>query len=433
MMMQEKLAALRLPEPIAVVGMGVSGKSAFRYLQAAGYQVQAFDGKAQGEILPLCLDDPAQFAAFATLIVSPGIDRRTAAIASAGGEVINDVELFARLVEKPVLAVTGSNGKSTVVSMLAETLSALGQRVRLCGNIGRPVLEALFDAPQETDCYVVELSSYQLEVCPSLQIAVGAIVNITPDHLDRYDSFADYAQAKANLVRQSAVCVLNADDAQCAALEDLAAQTLFYGKGKAACVQDDALWLDGEKVLDTRQLSVYGAHNAANALVALLMLRAFGADMAEAAAALCLFKGLPHRMVLVGEYGGVRYLNDSKATNIGATAAALAGISAPIYLIAGGVGKNQDFKELAQVILQSSVKKVLLIGVDNRDMQAALQTGGIDYVDCGEMHHAVQYAKQAAQAGDWVLLSPATASFDQFSGYDARGSCFAYEVQNQCQ
>lgn len=428
-----KLAALQLKAPIAVVGMGVSGKAAYRYLQAAGYAVQAFDSKVAEGILPLDLDDAAQFAAFATLVVSPGIDRRQAAIAQAKAEVMNDVELFACLVEKPVLAVTGSNGKSTVVSMLAQTLSALGKETRLCGNIGRPVLEALFDAPEQTDCYVIELSSYQLEICPSLQVAVGAILNITPDHLDRYDSFADYAAAKANLVRQSAVSVLNADDEQSAALQHLARQSWLYGEAEANRVQDEALWLDGEKIIDVNQLSVYGAHNAANALVCLMMLKAFGIAPQAAAAELRFFKGLPHRMVLVGEYGGVRYLNDSKATNIGATAAALAGITAPVWLIAGGVGKNQDFRELAEVILAANVKKVLLIGVDNRDMQAALQAAAIEYVDCYEMSQAVQYAKQHAVSGDWVLLSPATASFDQFSGYDARGNCFAYEVQNQCQ
>lgn len=433
MSMQEKLAALRLPEPIAVAGMGLSGKAALRCLRAAGYEVQGFDGRAEGDTQPLDLDNPAQFEGFASVVVSPGIDRRLPAIAHSRALMMNDIELFARLAEKPVLAVTGSNGKSTVVSMLAHTLAALGQEVRLCGNIGRPVLEALFDSPEQTDCYVVELSSYQLELCPSLAVAVGAVLNITPDHLDRYDSFADYAAAKANLARQSAVCVLNGDDPHCRALADLPARALFYGQSEAARVAEDALWIGGEKVLDTAQLGVHGAHNAANALVTLLMLQAYGLDTAAAAAVLCSFTGLPHRMVLVGEYGGVRYLNDSKATNIGATAAALAGISAPLWLIAGGVGKNQDFRELAQVILGADVKQVLLIGVDNRDMQAALSAAGIDYLDCGEMHRAVAYAKAHARPGDWVLLSPATASFDQFSGYDARGACFAYEVQNTCQ
>lgn len=433
MSMQEKLAALGLAEPIAVVGMGVSGRSAFQYLQAAGYQVQAFDAKAQEGVHSLVLEDAAQFVGFATLVVSPGIDRRKAAIAASTAEVMNDVELFARLVEKPVLAVTGSNGKSTVVSMLAHTLSALGYQVRLCGNIGRPVLEALFDVPEQTDFYVLELSSYQLEICPSLVIDVGAVLNITPDHLDRYDGFSDYADAKANLVRQSRVCVLNADDEQCVLLQDLCEQVLLYGLGQAQCVKEEALWIAGKKVLATEQLSVYGAHNATNALVCLLMLQSLQIEVSAAAKALMLFTGLPHRMVLVGQYHGVRYLNDSKATNIGATAAALAGVHEPIWLIAGGVGKNQDFRELAQVIKRSSVKQVLLIGVDNRDMQSALQAGAIDYVDCGEMSKAVQYAKAHAQSGDCVLLSPATASFDQFSGYDARGNCFAYEVMNQCQ
>lgn len=430
--MLQKLKQLKLAEPIAVVGMGLSGKSALKYLQQAGYQVTGLDERAQDGVTPVSLDCADALQGFATAIVSPGIDRRKPAVQQFSGAVINDVELFARLVEKPVTAVTGSNGKSTVVTMLAEVLQGAGLAVRLCGNIGRPVLEALFDAPEHTDVYVLELSSYQLEICPSLHIDVGAVVNVSPDHLDRYDRYADYVDAKANLARQSQVCVLNGDDEACLRMVELSAQAVFYGKNTVNRIENGKIVLNNQAVCQVNQLSVHGLHNYANALVTLLMASALGIDTKVAVETLMVFRGLPHRMRLVAEQNGVRYLDDSKATNIGATAAALAGAEAPVWLIAGGLGKGQDFSELAKIIQTSPVKKVLLIGVDNCDMEQAFTQAGIDFEVCGEMSRAVQFAKAHAQVGDWVLLSPATASFDQFSGYAERGDRFAYEVTS-CQ
>lgn len=432
--MTSKLRALALAEPVLVVGMGASGHVALDLLREAGYDAIGLDERLEERrIEKRNFDDPQAFAGAGTLVVSPGVDRRRAAFAASFAQQINDVELFARLNDKPVLAVTGSNGKSTVVTLLAKSLQYAGFKAKLCGNIGRPVLDALFD-PEEADCYVIELSSYQLELCPSLYPRVGAVLNITPDHLDRYDSFADYAAAKGNLVRQSSICILNGEDDECAKLAGEGQNIIFYGTAATLPnrVSDGKIYLHNQLVLDTERLRLSGSHNFSNVLCVLLMLEAFGVRPQQVLPALETFAGLPHRMQTVAEENGVRWINDSKATNIGAAAASLAGLKNPVILIAGGVGKNQDFSLLAQVIQASTVRQVLLIGVDNRDMMTAFDAVKIAYENCGTLDKAVARARELAQSGDCVLLAPATASFDQFNGYDARGNAFAYEVTSTC-
>ena len=403
-----KLRALALAEPVYVIGMGASGHVALDLLREAGYDAIGLDERLdERRIEKRNFDDPQAFAGAGTLVVSPGVDRRRAAFANSYALQINDVELFARLNDKPVLAVTGSNGKSTVVTLLAAALNHAGYRAKLCGNIGRPVLDALFDG-EDADCYVIELSSYQLELCPTLYPRVAAVLNVTPDHLDRYDDFAAYAAAKANLVRQSSICILNGDDEACVAMAADGQNIIYYGTSATLLnrVADGKIWLHGHAVLDTAPQQVLSALET--------------------------FAGLPHRMQLVSEENGVRWYDDSKATNIGAAAAALAGIDGAVVLIAGGGGKNQDFSLLARELQQAKLRGVLLIGVDNRDMAAAFTAAGIAFEDCGTMAKAVARARELAQPGDSVLLAPATASFDQYSGYDARGNDFAYEVTGLC-
>ena len=432
--MTSKLRALALAEPIFVVGMGASGHVALDLLREAGYDAIGLDERLdERRIEKRDFDDPQAFAGAGTLVVSPGIDRRRAAFTHSYAQQINDIELFARLNDKPVLAVTGSNGKSTVVTLLAQALNHAGHKAKLCGNIGRPVLDALFDG-EAADCYVIELSSYQLELCPSLYPRVAAVLNVTPDHLDRYDDFAAYAAAKANLVRQSSICILNGDDEACVAMAEDGQNIIYYGTSATLPnrVEGGKIWLHGHALLETARLRLGGAHNHANILCTLLMLEAYGVAPQQVLSALETFAGLPHRMQLVSEENGVRWYDDSKATNIGAAAAALAGIDGAVVLIAGGVGKNQDFAQLAAIIKTSSVRHVLLIGVDNRAMQAAFTAANVAYEDCGSMDKAVERARSLAQAGDTVLLAPATASFDQYSGYDARGNAFAYEVTSTC-
>ena len=432
--MTSKLRALALAEPIFVVGMGASGHVALDLLREAGYDAIGLDERLdERRIEKRNFDDPQAFAGAGTLVVSPGVDRRRAAFTHSYAQQINDIELFARLNDKPVLAVTGSNGKSTVVTLLAQALNHAGHKAKLCGNIGRPVLDALFDG-EPADCYVIELSSYQLELCPSLYPRVAAVLNVTPDHLDRYDDFAAYAAAKANLVRQSSICILNGDDEACVAMAEDGQNIIYYGTSATLPnrVEGGKIWLHGQAVLEVNRLRLGGAHNHANVLCTLLMLEAFGVAPQQALPALETFAGLPHRMQLVSEENGVRWYDDSKATNIGAAAAALAGIDGDVILIAGGVGKNQDFSLLARELQQAKLRGVLLIGVDNRDMIAAFTAAGIAFEDCGTMDKAVARARAIAQAGDSVLLAPATASFDQYSGYDARGDAFAYEVTSTC-
>ena len=432
--MTSKLRALALAEPIFVVGMGASGHVALDLLREAGYDAIGLDERLdERRIEKRNFDDPQAFAGAGTLVVSPGVDRRRAAFTHSYAQQINDVELFARLNDKPVLAVTGSNGKSTVVTLLAQALNHAGHKAKLCGNIGRPVLDALFDG-EAADCYVIELSSYQLELCPSLYPRVAAVLNVTPDHLDRYDDFAAYAAAKANLVRQSSICILNGDDEACVAMAEDGQNIIYYGTSATLPnrVEGGKIWLHGHALLETARLRLGGAHNHANILCTLLMLEAYGVAPQQVLSALETFAGLPHRMQLVSEENGVRWYDDSKATNIGAAAAALAGIDGAVVLIAGGVGKNQDFSLLARELQQANLRGVLLIGVDNRDMAAAFTAAGIAFEDCGTMDKAVARARAIAQAGDSVLLAPATASFDQYSGYDARGDAFAYEVTSTC-
>ena len=432
--MTSKLRALALAEPIFVVGMGASGHVALDLLREAGYDAIGLDERLdERRIEKRDFDDPQAFAGAGTLVVSPGVDRRRAAFTHSYAQQINDIELFARLNDKPVLAVTGSNGKSTVVTLLAQALNHAGHKAKLCGNIGRPVLDALFDG-EAADCYVIELSSYQLELCPSLYPRVAAVLNVTPDHLDRYDDFAAYAAAKANLVRQSSICILNGDDEACVAMAEDGQNIIYYGTSATLPnrVEGGKIWLHGHALLETARLRLGGAHNHANILCTLLMLEAYGVAPQQVLSALETFAGLPHRMQLVSEENGVRWYDDSKATNIGAAAAALAGIDGTVVLIAGGVGKNQDFSLLARELQQANLRGVLLIGVDNRDMIAAFTAAGIAFEDCGTMDKAVARARAIAQAGDSVLLAPATASFDQYSGYDARGDAFAYEVTSTC-
>lgn len=432
--MTSKLRALALAEPIFVVGMGASGHVALDLLREAGYDAIGLDERLdERRIEKRDFDDPQAFAGAGTLVVSPGIERRRAAFTHSYAQQINDIELFARLNDKPVLAVTGSNGKSTVVTLLAQALNHAGHKAKLCGNIGRPVLDALFDG-EAVDCYVIELSSYQLELCPSLYPRVAAVLNVTPDHLDRYDDFAAYAAAKANLVRQSSICILNGDDEACVAMAEDGQNIIYYGTSATLPnrVEGGKIWLHGHALLETARLRLGGAHNHANILCTLLMLEAYGVAPQQVLSALETFAGLPHRMQLVSEENGVRWYDDSKATNIGAAAAALAGIDGAVVLIAGGVGKNQDFSLLARELQQANLRGVLLIGVDNRDMAAAFTAADIAFEDCGTMDKAVARARAIAQAGDSVLLAPATASFDQYSGYDARGDAFAYEVTSTC-
>ncbi|MDQ2069508.1 UDP-N-acetylmuramoyl-L-alanine--D-glutamate ligase [Natronospira bacteriovora] len=428
-----------------VVGLGRTGFSVARHLVMRGEPVAVVDSRPSPPLLDRLREElpqaewlgafPASLPAdVGRLIVSPGVASNEPLLTAArrqGVDVLGDVELFARLARAPLVAVTGSNGKSTVVSLLAHLLDAPGYRVVPGGNLGRPALELL---EEDADLYVLEVSSFQLETTRSLDAAVGVILNLSPDHLDRHGDMAAYAGAKARLAAQSRIAVLNRDDERVAAMAGLARRIIWFGAGEPAAdefglrsVEERCCFAHGERVLGPADLpGLPGGHNRLNVLAALAAVHALGLDPVAALARLGSFHGLPHRMALVAERDGVRWINDSKATNLGATLAALAGLSEPVVLIAGGQGKGQDFTPLRPA-LAHSVRAVVLMG-EAADALAAQVPEAVALERATDMDQAVTVAAGLARPGDTVLLSPACASFDLFDGFEARGRAFEQAV-----
>jgi UDP-N-acetylmuramoylalanine--D-glutamate ligase len=353
-----------------------------------------------------------------------------------GIEVVGDVEIFARALARDgkgvrVLGVTGTNGKSTVTALAAHMGRAAGLDAHAVGNIGVPVLDALGAAEAKgfPDLYVVELSSYQLETTASLALDAATMLNLTQDHLDRYDSLAAYAGAKERIFRHCARRVVNRDDAWSAAMGD--ADAYSFGLGEP---MDELQWgLDAprrmlrrgrEALLPAAEMGMPGLHNVANGLAAHALASAIGLAPEPVAQALREFKGLPHRVQPVAEARGVRFYDDSKGTNVGASVAALEGFDVPVVLIAGGDGKGQDFAPLAPAV-KAHARAVVLIGRDADAIAMALLATGVRIESAATMEAAVEEAFALARAGDAVLLSPACASFDMFRNYGHRGDVFA--------
>jgi len=434
-----------------VVGLGKTGVSAVRYLAKRGLPVKATDSRAA----PPGLADLGSLAAgldlrlggfdlslledASRLLISPGVslEEPIAAAARARGiEVLGDVELFARAVRAPVIGVTGTNGKSTVTSLVAHMARSAGCRVLAGGNLGEPALD-LLEQPVP-DLYVLELSSFQLETTESLDLIAAVVLNVSPDHLDRYASVEAYAAAKQRIFTRAATLVLNADDARVRAMRRADARVLTFSVESAAAdyhlssasAEDGAarcLCRRGQPLLALAAMKLAGQHNAANALAALALGEAAGLPPAAMLAALEEFPGLPHRCAWVADIAGVRYLDDSKGTNVGATVAAVAGIAEPLVVIAGGLGKGQDFAPLAAAF-RGKVRHVVLIGRDGPAIARALEgTASVEYA--ADMPAAVRAAARAARPGDTVLLSPACASLDMFRDYAARGAAFAAAVR----
>jgi len=329
--------------------------------------------------------------------------------------------------------VTGTNGKSTVTTLLAGMAARAGLRTRSGGNLGEPALDLLDDAAQ---LYVLELSSYQLETTHSLSLAAAAVLNVTPDHLDRYGGIDAYAAAKARIYARCEVAVINRDDARVAAMIGPARRSLSfslradagadYALGAGA---DGARWLarHGELLLPVSDMKLRGAHNAANALAALALGEALALPLPAMLEELRNFAGLPHRSQWVADVRGVHYVDDSKGTNVGATIAAVTGLEGPLLVILGGDGKGQDFRPL-RAAFAGKVRAALLIGRDAPALERALA----DVCDCrlaASLEQAVDMAAGLAQGGDTVLLSPACASFDMFRDYVHRGRVFVAAVQ----
>ena len=432
-----------------VVGLGETGLSVLRYLARRGVPVAVVDSRAQPPALERLRNEniadvalflggfsDEAFARAEQLVVSPGValdEPQIAAARARGVPVTGDIELFAQAARAPVIAVTGSNGKSTVVTLLGAMARRAGKDVRVGGNLGTPALDLLAD--QEPDLYVLELSSFQLETVQSLRPRAAVVLNVSEDHMDRYHTLQDYAAAKQVIYRGAAVQVVNADDPLAAALADPARPQVVYRSAAPAAAQEYGLmdvngvtWLarGEQRLMPVSAIRLAGRHNHSNALAALALGEAAGLPLSAMLETLAEFQGLPHRMQFVAEHAGVRWYNDSKGTNVGATQAAIAGVDGPVLLIAGGDGKGQDFAPLAAA-LAGKGRGVVLIGRDAARLDAVLNTV-LPVQHARDMRQAVQCAAAMAIAGDTVLLSPACASTDMFRNYVERGEIFTRTV-----
>lgn len=432
-----------------VVGLGKTGLSCVRFLVAQGESVMVVDSrqnppglselKTEFPDVPCILGDfdQAFLASAASLVVSPGVSINLPEIEHAkdnGVSVLGDVELFARHAQAPVVAITGSNGKSTVTTLVYEMAKAANKNVRVGGNIGTPVLELIEST--EPDLYVLELSSFQLETTDSLKLAAATVLNISQDHLDRYSGMQGYIDAKKRIFAHAKCGVLNADDEVVSTMASGISQCVKFSLSEPKTEsdfgvrqQDGELWIaKGESnLLSINELKVVGMHNVANALAALALGEQVGLPLTAMLEALRQFKGLPHRCQWIASINGVDWYNDSKATNVGSAEAAIIGLDRPIVLIAGGEGKGQDFSPLKEALAKHG-RGVVLIGCDADEIEKALDAV-VPTVRASSMEQAVEKSAQLAQSGGAVLLAPACASFDMFSGFEDRGNQFIAAVQ----
>lgn len=436
------------PRKAMVVGLGKSGLSAARYLRAQGYCVAVTDSRIAPPGLAALRDTLPDIAVFVgefsdaalanadVVVVSPGVplqDPFIKHVRATGVELVGDVELFARVAAQPVVAITGSNGKSTVATLFAVMAETAKRRVGLGGNVGTPALDLLL---QDVDLYVLELSSFQLESTRSLAPSAAVILNITPDHIDWHGSMESYAAAKARIYRNAKSCIFNRDDEWSTRLAADVPGAISFGLDVPVRDEDFGIheqngvtWLaqGRENLIRVDELKLAGAHNHANALACLAL--GFATELPREAmlSALRKFTGLPHRMTHVANHNEVIFVDDSKGTNVGATVAAIRGAGCPLVLIAGGDGKGQDFSELAEA-LRGKAHHVVLIGKDANRIESAIGDA-VPVLHASDMRIAVQMAAAAARPGDMVLLSPACSSLDMFANYEARGDAFAQAVR----
>ncbi|MGH7056369.1 MAG: UDP-N-acetylmuramoyl-L-alanine--D-glutamate ligase [Acetobacteraceae bacterium] len=432
-----------------VVGLGASGMSALGYLQRQGCVVRATDDRADKaplageawcppETAGECLDDVD------TLVVSPGVPLNSPLIKAArerGIEVLGDIELFARALDRvpgsgsrvpEVIAVTGTNGKSTVASLVAAMAARAGRRVAAGANLGTPALDLI--AP-DVEVYVLELSSFQLETTISLVPAAAVVLNVSADHLDRYPGLEVYAAAKARIYARAGIAVANRDDPVVMEMVQEMGGVVSFGLGVPAageyglCKRGGETFLcrGDETLLAAREVPLAGRHNRANVLASWALGAALGLPDEAIREAVRAFRPLPHRLAPVGSHRGVRYLDDSKATNVSAACAALAGLAGPLVVIAGGEGKGQDFAAFADC-LAARAHAVVLIGVAANAIEAAI-AGRVLVVRANSMDAAVEAAAVRSEPGGCVVLAPACASFDMFRDYKARGELFVRAVE----
>lgn len=435
-----------------IVGLGKTGLSCARYLAAQGVAFAVTDSREAPPGLALLREEMPDLAIFlggfksevfeaaSRLVVSPGVSLQEPQIQAAmqrGVEVLGDIELFARVVDAPVIAITGSNGKSTVTTLVGEMARIAGIPVAIGGNLGSPALDLLNDAVQ---LYVLELSSFQLETTRSLKAAAAVVLNISADHMDRYPDLAHYMAAKAVIYQGAEQAIINRDDPRVVQLAEQNDALIGFSLntpheadfGVSEIEQVPWLCQGTLPLLPVSELRMAGRHNLANALAALALGTAVGLPMAAMLRALRTFTGLPHRTQFVASKRELRWYNDSKGTNVGATLAALQGLhpaegDSLTVLIAGGDCKGADFSELAPVV-ERTARAVILIGRDAPAIAAVLQ-GRTKLVQVKTLFDAVQQAVELAEPGDRVLLSPACASFDMFANFEERGQAFVDAVE----
>ena len=425
---------------VAVIGLGLTGRACVRFLLDRGVAPELFDTREHCDVTATRALMPdadihlgplsaAQLCQYQLLLVSPGVAISTPAIAEARAQGVliwGDIELFAHFAKAPVVAITGSNGKTTVTTLVGEMAEVAGCRVAVGGNIGVPALDLLDD---RVELYVLELSSFQLETTASLAPKASTILNLCDDHLDRYDGMAGYAAAKQRIYHEAELCVVNRDDPLTFA--PAGASNVSFGQqrpeGDAQWgIADGALWQGAQRLIAIDELGLIGRHNQLNALAALALGQAAGLPMAAMLTTLRTFTGLPHRCQQVAECNGVRWLNDSKATNVGATLAALEGLAdfpGRVFLIAGGDAKGADLSPL-QPAFAARIARLIVLGRDGAALAALVE----DALAVDSIEAAVAAAAELAVPGDMVLLSPACASIDMFANYMIRGERFAAAV-----
>jgi len=430
---------------VLVVGLGFTGISVAHYLQKLGFKFAITDSRVKPPLLddffktmpdaPVFTGgfDEAAFKVATHLVVSPGVALTEKSIVKAianGAKVISDIDLFACSVNEPVIAITGSNGKSTVTTMLGEMVASIGKKVGVGGNLGTPALDLL---DQDAELYVLELSSFQLERTSVLNATAATVLNISADHLDRHVDMAEYGQSKKLVFSGNGVMVINADDPVVEAMREIGDRSTvtFSIKKKAdfyLSYKEGAEYMMhlNQCLMPLSDLPLEGRHNAANALAAMALGKVIGLDEHKMCEALRKFKGLDHRMQRVAEIDGVTWVNDSKATNIGACIAALQGYDRKVILIAGGDAKGADMNELAPIIKEKA-KHVVLIGKDAELIKQSLDES-VPVNNAEKMTQVVSICAGIAEPGDYVLLSPACASLDQYKNYQDRGNQFSKAV-----
>lgn len=428
----------------AVIGLGVTGYSAVRYLVSRGLEVVVMDSRIKPALAcEFKREFPAietHFGAFsehaleghALVVASPGISLKEPMLRAAkkqGAHIVGDIELFLQENKKPLIAITGSNGKSTVTSLVGEMCLAAGLKPLVAGNIGKPALDALTDE-YDYDVAVLELSSFQLETTYQVPAEASAILNISADHMDRYDSMGDYVLAKARIIRGAKRAVLPRHEERLAQITNVN-EILGFELEKPSSDNDFGIvkqsgkrWLvkGKQRLMQLHDIPLIGLHNVKNVLSAFALVDFLNIPLDVLVKAVVNFKGLPHRMQTIAKVNDISWVNDSKATNIGATATALNSLEQKVIWIAGGQGKGADFSELKSVV-SGNIRELILIGEDAAEIQAAL-CGLLPISLAKTMHDAVDLAAKSAVAGDIVLLSPACASFDMFRGFEDRGDQF---------